>query len=247
MAAAMITKVLHGEGKPRIILKETELLSATIAAITDVTTVETTGVITFDESSLNMMVYTKNAADEETKGKIILYSPEANIIKVDQWDNFIPAVGKAISIKNRAIDLPYSQGNLIETFKIDATKKTYYSTGAIKVKINGFYYSVLLDYSRYADLDLLPSMQSVYDSARTDSFTFYPRRDNPAVYYECEIDPETDFNLAQLPRHQGMKLVQFRFICLKRLSKIDLTSSLKSVLGPQTIIMSDTLVTDVAE
>jgi hypothetical protein len=244
MAAAMITKVLHGEGKPRIILTEAEILSAAIVTITDVFTIETDGAITFDENTLNMMAYTKNVNDEETKGKIIAYSPESNLIKVDQWDNFIPAVGKTISIKNRAIDLPYSQGNLVETFKIDATKKIYYDTGRIRIKINGYYYSVLLDYSRYSDLEQLNAMQPVYDSARTGSFIFYPRRDNKDVYYECEIDPETDINLAQLPNHQGMKLVQFRFICLNRLTKIDLTSSLYKTLGPATIVMRDTLITE---
>ena len=215
--------VLHGWGKPRIILRDSaEFGSGTVASLAGLTI--TTSDITYSASAIGKKIVSENKFGEETWGKIVSY--DGNDVTVDFWTNLAPEAGKAISVKDTIIDLPYCE-SLIESFTIDSLPpKKLYSTGRRVIKIRGFYYYAQLNYTSFADRDLLTSVQGIYDSARTASFEFIPRRDNPNVSYDCEIDPEQALTMRQLSRHQGHGLVQFFFQSVERITKPDLTSYL---------------------
>jgi hypothetical protein len=242
----MISKVIHGEGKPRIVIPSLELFSGSIISITGLFNIELSGTFVFDSSVMNKMAYTYNANNEVTKGKVISYSNELRLFIVDKWDNLPPVVGKKVSIHDIVIDLPYCQsGGLNESFSIDAGPiKKMWNTGRKRVKIKGFYYGAVLDYSKNVETVFIQSLQPLYDASRTTSFIFYPRSDNPAIYYDCEIDPESKLEFAQLVRHQGMKNIQLRIMGLDRIQKPDLLSNLSTVLGVENIIMNDSLKTN---
>jgi len=244
----MTTNVLHGEGKPRLIIPQAfydaqgirPAMTDTVGSVYQTYTIVFGGTPALSSALVGKQLITKNSYDQATKGKIISYSNGGNAVTVDFWDNLLPAAGKTITITNYVIDLPYCE-QLVETFKPDLYPvKKLWNTGRKVVKLRGYYYYAALDYSSYTELSTLQPLQDVYNALRTQAMIFLPRRDNPNVNYSVEIDPDSgDLTLQQLTRHQGHKGLIIRLIGLDRLSKVDLTSSLLDNPGEHNIISSD--------
>jgi hypothetical protein len=243
----MSTKVVHGEGKPRIIVQ----LDASLYYTGSVTEVDLENNIltldeevTFNDNLLNRLIRCINGDGEYTYAKITGYDQENLQVVVDKWSNLFPTVDGYI-IGDYVIDLPYCQNNLVERFVPDfGPAKKIWNSGRLYRTLRGFYYKVLLDYSRYTEKELLMEMERVYDKARTEPFLFYPRSDNPEVYYLCEIEPESELQFAQLQRHQGHRLVQFNFYGVERLDKVPLSSNLDTIIGLGNSVMSDEFVVE---
>jgi hypothetical protein len=239
-----MSNVIHGEGKPRIEIIEAAVLTGTISGVNSYT-ITLGGTPTLTDDVLNRKFRGKNALDEDTEGKIIAYSNDGHTITVDGFSNLFPENLTAYSILNFLIDLPYCQNNLIESFNPDfGPQKKLWNTGRKYQSLRGFYYRVILDYSRYFKKDDLILMQNVYSANRTGDLYVIPRRDNPDVKYLCNIDPEAGLEFAQLQRHQGHRMVMFSFRGLERLAEPPLTANLDNMLGASTIVMADDLVVD---
>lgn len=234
----MISEVLHGEGKPRFIFAEAAaVLTGSIETVINEIKIQLTGSPVFTDALLNEQISTKNYADEITKGKIIAYNQETLTLTVDGWDNMFPVAGADVTIQNKIIDLPYCQ-SLEEIFTVDAfpTKKRW--NGKLRIKLKGIYYSAILDYSGYANAELIQMFDEVFNTERASTFTFIPRKDNKYVNYECDLDPETKLQIKQLTRHQGHEGFAIKILCVNRLSKLN-TTTLEDLPGIHKIIMDD--------
>jgi hypothetical protein len=124
-----------------------------------------------------------------------------------------------IQIGSYFIDLPFCQ-QLTETYLPEfGPSKKLFTTGRITRELKGFYYAAQLDYSRYAEKEMLKYVQKLYQ-LRNTSFRLYPRSDRPYNYFNCELDEES-LDMAQLPFHQAHKNVILRFRGLDRFKQID--------------------------
>ncbi len=233
----MSTKVLHGEGKPRIVIDETAIYTGTIDSRSGhVFTLTGTPVLT--ANVIDRMLVSLNSSDEATIGKITAYNSTNYTVTVESFSNLFPADTKAATIEDKVIDLPYCE-SLEEQIEIvmKPPKTLYHNKKKIR-EIEGFYYYTALNYSSFADLNLISKLQDIYDSARAKNFTFYPRLDNMMVSYLCEVDPEYPINFAQLKYHQGHRGVIFGFEGVEMLTKAPLSSNLNELISNQ-VIMDD--------
>lgn len=238
-----MSKVLHGEGKPRIVFTEAAVITKTVSSAVGLNKIILTGSPSLTDDVLNRECWSKNSGNEDTFGKIIAYDDTADSVTVDAWNNLVPDTGKTVSIKNKAADLPYAQ-LLDEYFIPDALPEIkLWNSGEIKINLLGFYYRGILDFSKYISVDHLKLIQDMYDSSKTSAFTFYPRRDNFNISYKCRIDPGEVFRIAQLAHHQGHRFVVLHLKGVERLTKIDLTTqrTIKRVTadGKYYIVTSD--------
>ena len=113
----MSSKVLHGEGKPRIIVPTSAILTGNTNNSSS-TTLELLGSPSIPSTVIGKLCYTENIGLDETKGRITAYNNTTDIITVESWDNGIPDTGNTYTIKDYAIDLPYCE-SLVETFQFE--------------------------------------------------------------------------------------------------------------------------------
>jgi len=237
----MATNVIHGTGKPRFVLPSSDFLQYvglsdlggyynTVSSSTTTTLVFATG---FDMTQLDetygirgMGVWSLNSSDEDTWGVAQSYVDGTETITVDAWSNDNPANGKKVFLIGRYIDLPYCQ-RLTETFTPDyITKKML--NGEIKYIKRGFYYSAVLDYGRYLHKDEMEIIRYLYE-ASMNGCGFYPRKDNTAILYSVDIDPEGSISFYQLQNHQGHGGVIINITGIERLSRIPFNDPTVSV------------------
>lgn len=217
----MADKVIHGEGKPRIVISTPVLHSDTVASATSTSVTLTTGA---DLANLettygltNRLVFSLSGADDNvTYGKISGYSESPDVLQVTSWSNGTPNALAIVEIKDVQLDLPYCQA-LVETFSPDTLVKKMFS-GEIRLRKRGFYYQALLDYSGYIHKDELSLLRHLF-RVDTQSMIFYPRVDNLSIAYSVNISPDAEIEFRQIQKHQGHRGVQVLLVGLERLSE----------------------------
>ncbi len=236
----MTTRVIIGEGKPRLMVQTTTAVLSTVVSVNETSKlVYLSGTPVLTDSVLNRYLYSTNILDEVTKGKIIMYNDGDDYVKVDGFDNGFPVAAAVATIKDRVIDLPYAK-EMVETFEpVFSKPKTLYHNRKKLRTLLGFYYYVVIDYSNYSVRSMLAPLIDIYDSTRSLSFFFYPRVDNPNIYYECEINSGEYFNIAQHIKNQGHKYVKLSFEGLSLLTQIPLDESLLDLGINQVIVQDD--------
>lgn len=228
----MATNVIHGTGKPRFILPTEELISYCNFAAKTVDTATTTtvtiktvvaGELNYIDANFGMKgvgVKSLNSSNEFTYGVCQSFVDATGVITVDSWSNSNPAADKSVTLQGRYIDLPYCQ-RLTESFSPDyITKKML--NGEIRFIKRGFYYRASLDYSGYLHKDEMEIIRYLYET-EMNGCGFYPRRDNTALYYTVDIDPESEISFYQLQRHQGHGGVVININGVERLARIPFT------------------------
>ena len=224
----MATNVIHGTGKPRFILPTERFFEGNAVASSTLTqvVVDTPLVGYADLDALNLVVgglvgmefWSYNSDDEQTWGVVRSYDNATSTIVIDAWSNSAPEATQAVYVQGRVVDLPYC-GRLTEKFTPDFIVKKMYQNGSIRRRKRGFYYSATLDYGRYlkkADMRVLEYLFTT----EMNGCGFYPRRDNTAVLYNVDIDPEASIEFFQLAKHQGHGGVVINIIGTARVSKI---------------------------
>lgn len=215
--------VIHGEGKPRIIIDDPAIHTNTVLSATSSTVTLTTAVdlTTLDAISvvIGRVASSYNSSNELTRGKITAFDDSTNQLTVESWNNGTPANTKTVTISYVQIDLPYCQ-SLIEKWTPDFIYKKRFNGDISRMK-RGYYYSAFLDYSGFADSGLVSSLRGLY-LLSTNQILFYPRVDNLSVVYNVDISPDTEFQLMQAKRHSGHKLTTINLVGVVRLSKINL-------------------------
>lgn len=205
------SKVLHGHGKPRIVIPEDEAFTnGTINTVND-------KIITFSAIGemniglINRQIISTNKFGSETRGKIIGYNSTSKKITIDKWNNQPSIVNVAVEIKNEVIDLPWTEEHyewFTILFKPEVT--LFYNKEKI-IEFEGFYYNCILNYESFMLQETLASVQNIYNAKRKNNFIFIPRSDNETVFYYMNLTPETILELAQMKYYQGHKYVRFQF------------------------------------
>lgn len=218
----MATNVIHGEGKPAIYIKTARLITDTVKSISSVTVELDTAI---NLAALNTavgliyrMVFSKNSSAEHTSGILQSFTEVGGeFLVVDAWSNGAPVVGQEIFVEDFNLVLPYAQA-LIESFNPDFITKKYLN-GNISVRERGWYYSAILDYSRYANKSLVAKLYPLF-KINIGDITFVPRSDNLAISYKVKLSPETSTQIRQLRKHQGHGLFQINLIGVQRLTEV---------------------------
>ena len=201
----MADNVIHGTGKPRFVLPTSIILSDTVATATTttvtLTTVTEAQLTQLDETYglKGMGVWALETGGTETWGVIQSFVASTKVITVESWSNGNPVAG-AVTLKGRYIDLPYCQ-KLNESFTPDFIVKKMLNGNIVRIK-RGFYYSASLDYARYLHKDEMEIIRYLFEKTM-NGCGFYPRRDNTAILYTVDIDPESAISFYQLQNHQG--------------------------------------------
>jgi len=92
-------------------------------------------------------------------------------------------------------------------------------TGRRVLLKKGFRYSAVLDYGRYLHKDEMEIIRYLFETSM-NGCGFYPRKDNTAVIYSVDIDPEASISFYQLQNHQGHGGVVINISGLDRLNRI---------------------------
>jgi len=201
----MADNVIHGTGKPRFVLPSSVILSDTVATATTttvtLTTVTEAQLTQLDETHglKGMGVWAKETGGTDTWGVIQSFVASTKVLTVESWSNGNPVAGD-VDLVGRYIDLPYCQ-RLTESFTPDFIVKKMLNGNIIRIK-RGFYYSASLDYGRYLHKDEMEIIRYLFQKSM-NGCGFYPRRDNTAILYTVDIDPESAISFYQLQNHQG--------------------------------------------
>lgn len=225
----MATNVIHGTGKPRFVLPTLEMfalhgfVAKTVATSTS-TTVTIQTVVAGELNTINdnygmkgLGVWSKNSGGEDTYGACQSYVDATGVITVDAWTNGNPNTSASVTLVGRYIDLPYCQ-RLTESFTPDYIVKKMYD-GTMRYIKRGFYYRATLDYSGYFHKDEMEIIRYLYETSM-NGCGFYPRKDNTAVLYSVDIDPESEISFYQLQRHQGHGGVVITITGIQRIARI---------------------------
>ena len=219
----MAANVIHGTGKPRFVLPSSVLHSNTVSSANTTTVVLTTVVA----GQLNQLdetyglrgigVWSKETGGEDTWGVLQSFVDATGTLTVESWSNGNPVGSAVVQLVGRYIDLPYCQ-RLTESFSPDyITKKML--DGSMRMIKRGFYYRASLDYGRYLHKDEMEIIRYLYESSM-NGCGFYPRKDNTAILYTVDIDPESEISFYQLQGHQGHGGVVINIIGIRRLARI---------------------------
>ena len=250
----MADNVIHGTGKPRFVLPTSLLLGdktlpystdpRTVASATDTTVVitEATDLTSLDTGSglKGIQVWSLNTSDENTWGIIQSYNDGTDTLTVDLWSNGNPVAGKNLYLQGRNIDLPYCQ-RLTETFTPDFIVKKMLNGNIIRIK-RGFYYSASLDYARYLHKDEMEIIRYLFQKSM-NGCGFFPRKDNTALYYTIDIDPESAISFYQLQNHQGHGGVVINITGITRVDDIQFSDP-TTVVGDAIADDSEVYITD---
>jgi hypothetical protein len=116
------------------------------------------------------------------------------ILTVDGWSAGTPTNAQIFRIDGYVADLPRCQ-EMTESFEPDDLIHSLYRGDAgseMDVKHRGWKYTCKLDYSRYADSDMLYGMKHQLAPAQKDQLVLIPRRDKPGrqfnVYWSDVIE-----------------------------------------------------------
>lgn len=184
-----------------------------------------------DESQVNELVntvlYSTNGAGSTTWAVItsIVEDGDDWRIYTGDWSASLPNVGAECTSKYYGYDLPYCQNNLIETFTPDIVLTKLYN-GSLDWNVKGFWYSIVLDYSKKITPSVTQAFSRLYDATRTYGVMVYPRKDNCSVGYQVDIDPKSVITLAQKMNHLGMKYFKAELLGKYRVSSIGLDPSI---------------------
>ena len=215
-------RVLHGSGKPRLVYRtpSTATSLGRIGSIGD-------GYLTMRDDPpttiVNMGIFGENSDGEETWARVVSVNVSSGRIYHTTFSNRNPIVNTTAYYKYTVYDLPYCQNNLIETFTPDFITHRLYN-GTISTTIRGWWYSVILDYSRRITADQASLFNALFHIDRSYDVYLYPRMDNLAMGYKVEPDPETEIALAQKPFHTANKLFKIKLNGVSRLDSIPLTT-----------------------
>lgn len=214
-------KVLHGSGKPRLVYRTTNTTSlGNVVNWGDFTYISVANTIT--DAIVGTAIYGTNANSKETWARITRVDTSNKRVYHTTFSNMNPSVGSAVTSKYTVHDLPYCQNNLIETFTPDFITHRLYN-GTISTTIRGWWYSVILDYSRRITADQANVFANLFDKDRDYDVYLYPRLDNLAFGYKVELDPETELVLAQKPFHTANKLFKVKLNGVSRLDEVPLS------------------------
>ena len=213
-------KVLHGSGKPRLVYRTTG--STSLGTITSWGDGYLKMVDPPSESVVGTAIYGTDDSGNTTWARITSVSVSERKIYHTTFSNMNPSIGSAVTSRYTVYDLPYCQNNLIETFTPDFITHRLYN-GTISTTIRGWWYSVILDYSRRITATQANVFASLFDKDRTVDVYLYPRMDNLAFGYKVELDPETDLVLAQKPFHTANKLFKIKLNGTTRLDEVPLS------------------------
>ena len=214
-------KVLHGSGKPRLVYRvpSTSTSLGQIGSIGD-------GYLTMRDdppSGLsNVGIFGQNSDGEETWARIISTDVSTGRVYHTTFSNRNPVNGTVVYYKYTVHDLPYCQNNLIETFTPDFITHRLYN-GTISTTIRGWWYSVVLDYSRRITAEQAQLFNALFHIDRSYDVYLYPRMDNLTFGYKVELDPETELVLAQKPFHRANKLFKIKLNGTTRLDEVPLS------------------------
>ncbi|MBW7887459.1 MAG: hypothetical protein H3C35_03735 [Bacteroidetes bacterium] len=143
-----------------------------------------------------------------TFGKVI--AKDVGILTIDGWTNGIPTNGQKIIVDGWIIDIPRCQ-EMTETFEPDYLIHSVYSGDEGNVtltKFRGYKYECMLDYSKYAQPEMLIAIRNILNAAHNDKVVLIPRVDKQGLNYEVYLR-----NPFSLTRHQkkGYKKPVFVF------------------------------------
>lgn len=228
----MSTRVIHGVGKPRIV-KVTDVTYTRTVASGSATTIEYTTGFALEDDLYLKVVRTVDDNGDSIYAIIQSHDYINHISTVDEWiggdsDANVPAVGATAYIEGYAVDLPYC-GQLIERFRLDAIQHKL-ANGNINTNKRGWYYSATLDYSNHLTKEDFQTWGNLLGIGEND-FWFYPRRDNPDIYYRVTFPEDFTLEFAQKKHHINHKLVIIELIGTRRITSIDLTSEPGETFG----------------
>lgn len=204
----MSTRVIHGVGKPRLIIKEDyEVRTATSSTYNSVT------VDLIIPDYINRVLYGQSSEGNPIYGKMI--SESGLTYGVDEWYGGQPAANSEIYYGGRVLDLPYCY-ELRESF-IEDNIKVKLTNGNINIKRKGFWYSAFLDYSEFIDADTIKTIEPLLDT--TTEFYLYPRRDNQYINFLCQLDEGIQYRKTR----RGYKNFFLKIKGITRYSNIDLS------------------------
>ena len=220
----MADNVIHGTGRPRFVLPASVILTDKVSSSTSTTVVLSEAGVPFNLDDLDAQyglkgigVWTKNSDDEDTWGVLQSFVNGTNTLTVDAWSNGLPEAAQDVELKGRYIDLPYCQ-KLNESFTPDFIVKKMLNGNIVRIK-RGFYYSASLDYARYLHKDEMEIIRYLFEKTM-NGCGFYPRKDNTAVVYTIDIDPESAISFYQLQNHQGHGGVVINIMGITRVDRI---------------------------
>ena len=234
----MADNVIHGTGKPRFVLPTEDLLSKVgeglpeigttgyydVVASSTTTTVVLTNIESAEITQLDesyglkgIGVWTKQTDGTDTWGVIQSFVAGTKTFTVESWSNGNPVASAYVQLKGRYIDLPNCQ-RLTESFTPDFIVKKMLNGNIITIK-RGFYYSASLDYARYLHKDEMEIIRYLFQKSM-NGCGFFPRRDNTAILYTIDIDPESAISFYQLQNHQGHGGVVINITGITRVANI---------------------------
>ena len=219
----MADYVIHGTGKPRIIIStttpiHTNTVKAVVSLVLELNSAVDLAALDLTYGLVNAVVYSTNSSGQSTHGKILSFSETAgDFLTVESWSNSTPKVGDACWIQGYQLDLPYCQ-KLSEGW-IPDSKYTKLYGGKIHRKKRGFYYFASLDYSNYIDKETLLLFRQLL-RMNTQSIIFYPRKDNTAISYNVDISSDSEILLSQIQHHLGHRNFAINLVGVERLTEI---------------------------
>ena len=241
----MADNVIHGTGKPRFVLPSSVILSDTVATATTttvtLTTVTEAQLTQLDESYglKGMGVWAKETGGTDTWGVIQSFVASTKVLTVESWSNGNPVAGD-VDLVGRYIDLPYCK-RLTESFTPDFIVKKMLNGNIIRIK-RGFYYSASLDYGRYLHKDEMEIIRYLFQKSM-NGCGFFPRKDNTAILYTIDIDPESAISFYQLQNHQGHGGVVINITGITRVDRIPFSDP-TTVVGDAIADDSEVYITD---
>ena len=154
---------------------------------------------------------TVSGVDKETWAKVIS-KPATNQLGIDAWTNGKPANGNVFRIDGFIADLPRTQ-EMTETFDPDVLIHSLFNgdNGSVKkIKMRGWKYTCVLDYSKYTNPDMLYDLRYILAQKATDQLILIPRIDAPQFQYDVYFSAPA--NLTKYGRSPGYRKTIFSFV-----------------------------------
>ena len=214
-----MSNVIHGVGKPRILLSYTQINTGTdtVTSGTAISVTINTATSYTPGQIVNHLIETIDSAGSLIAGKITAWNDSTKIATVDSWaGGGTPDATRIVIIRGRVIELPFCTNILAEAFNIDVVKHKLYNGDIYTIK-KGWYVKIILDYSNHISGENLALLEPLLDSGQ-DDFYVYPRSDNPSIKYKVNFPEGYSFGYAQKPFHRAHKSVVLVFVGAKRLT-----------------------------